>query len=472
MRREKTRPISKADRRRLNGGSFGASLLVLACVGAVSAVGWFADKFPALRSTLTYTETQFTGFFQAEAAVPQTQPASLPLKVDFQALTPPMLTVSKSGRLRRNSTLNAVLESLGADAEEAARALQVIYEAELLNPRRLQAGLGVTAEFDAENNALLSVALRPEAERGVFAKRQSDGGFLAAGLQTQLTPQHRRIIADIETSIYEAALTAGAQDQQVADFAQIFAYDIDFQREIHPGDQFEVVYESMVDERGNQIRTGEVLYAELNGRALQRGFYRHTPEDTGAADYFTAEGKSATRFLMKTPINGARLSSSFGRRRHPISGYSRLHKGTDFAAPTGTPIFAAGHGVVERASRYGGYGHYVRIRHANGFKTAYAHMSRYGPGIRSGKRVRQGDVIGYVGSTGASTGPHLHYEVIKNGRHVNAMTLRLPTGRTLEGGLLTAFEATRDEIDAIRDARGRTAPNTIEAAATPTSESS
>ena len=155
---------------------------------------------------------------------------------------------------------------------------------------------------------------------------------------------------------------------------------------------------------------------------------------------------------MKTPINGARLSSSFGRRRHPISGYSRLHKGTDFAARSGTQIFAAGNGVVERASRYGGYGKYVRIQHANGYETAYAHMSRYGPGVRKGRRVRQGDIIGYVGSTGASTGPHLHYEVLINGRHVNAMSLRLPTGRTLEGDLLTDFEASRQAIDAQRTA--------------------
>ena len=167
-------------------------------------------------------------------------------------------------------------------------------------------------------------------------------------------------------------------------------------------------------------------------------------------------GESATKFLMKTPINGARLSSSFGNRRHPISGYTRLHKGTDFAAPSGTPIYAAGNGTVERASRYGGYGNYVRIKHANNYKTAYAHMSRYGPGVRAGKRVRQGDVIGYVGSTGASTGPHLHYEVYIKGKPVNAMRLKLPTGRKLAEtpDMLAEFEARKAEIDAIRTAQG------------------
>ncbi|MEL6782689.1 MAG: M23 family metallopeptidase, partial [Pseudomonadota bacterium] len=176
--------------------------------------------------------------------------------------------------------------------------------------------------------------------------------------------------------------------------------------------------------------------------------------DDGVTDYFDPNGESATKFLMKTPINGARLSSRFGKRRHPISGYTRMHKGTDFAAATGTPVYAAGHGTVERASRYGGYGHYVRIRHANGYKTAYAHLSRYGSGIKSGRRVRQGQVIGYVGSTGASTGPHLHYEVIVNGKHVNAMSLRLPTGRKLSGDMLDEFLTTKREIDAVRVAQG------------------
>jgi len=245
----------------------------------------------------------------------------------------------------------------------------------------------------------------------------------------------------------------GAADQQVVDFAQVFAYDVDFQREVHPGDKFEMVFESLSDERGNIIRRGDVLYASLNGKAVDKGFYRFTTPDEGVTDYFQGNGESATRFLMKTPINGARLSSSFGRRRHPISGYSRLHKGTDFAAPSGTPIYAAGHGTVERASRYGGYGKYVRVRHANGYKTAYAHMSRYGPGVKSGRRIRQGDIVGYVGSTGASTGPHLHYEVYINGKPVNAMALKLPTGRKLANTpeIMTAFEARRDEIDLFRE---------------------
>ena len=273
----------------------------------------------------------------------------------------------------------------------------------------------------------------------------------------------------IETSLYQDAQVLGAEDQQVVDFAQVFAYDLDFQREVHPGDQFEMVFDVLTDERGKVIRRGNVLYAALNGKAVNKSFYRFTTPDENITDYFQENGESSTKFLMKTPINGARLSSRFGKRRHPISGYTRLHKGTDFAAPTGTPIYAAGNGVVERASRYGGYGHYIRIRHSKGYKTAYAHLSRYARGIRSGRRVRQGEVIGYVGSTGASTGPHLHYEVYKNGRAVDAMRLKLPTGRKLamDPEILAEFEVERDRIDEIRLAENPPRPAILTAAAAP-----
>lgn len=363
----------------------------------------------------------------------------------------------QSGQLQRRDTISDLLQRLGATPADAHGALMALEEAELLDARRLRPGLSATVTLepgrhDSEEarGRLIGLTVRREADHSLLVTRAQDGTFQATRLAARMEPAPKRIAATIETSLYEAALSQGAGDQQVVDFAQIFAYDIDFQREVHPGDRFEIVYETLVDERANPVRTGEVIYAELDGHALQRGFYRFTPPDDGVTDYFDRNGESATKFLMKTPINGARLSSNFGMRRHPISGYSRLHKGTDFAAPTGTPIYAAGHGTVERASRYGGYGHYVRIRHANGYKTAYAHMSRYGPGVRKGRRVRQGDIIGYVGSTGASTGPHLHYEVYIKGKPVNAMTLDLPTGRKLSGDMLKAFDERRREIDAMR----------------------
>ncbi|WP_084422135.1 M23 family metallopeptidase [Henriciella litoralis] len=363
--------------------------------------------------------------------------------------------IVRDGTLKSRETLLGLVQELGADSSQAAKSLQVIYDAELLDPRRVRAGMTVQAQFRGntpETAELVSLSLSEDSGKQILSKRKSDGEFMPVVLQARTQPVERRIKAKINSSIYEAALSNGAHDQQVVDYATIFGYDLDFQRDIQPGDEFEIVYEELVDERGNRVRSGDVLYASLNGKALNKSYYRFTPEEGGEPDYFNYNGESATKFLMKTPINGARLSSSFGYRRHPISGYNKLHKGTDFAAPTGTPIYAAGNGTIERANRYGGYGNYIRIKHANGYSTAYAHMSRFGK-YRTGQRVRQGDIIGYVGTTGASTGPHLHYEVMINGKQVNGMKLDLPTGRKLAETpeLLKAFIERRDQIDAFRN---------------------
>ena len=429
-----------------------AAIAFSALIGAAVLAGIWGSR---QAKPVVAADNDPPGAGPVQASAPEPIPPDVLWTADLA--TPERLLRVETGRLERRDTISDLLQRLGTTPADAHAALAALEEADLLDPRRLRPGMTATVTLDPAAAGgedapapLVGLSVRTQSDHSLLVTRASDGSFEAARLAARLTPQPRRISAEIETSIYEAALSEGGGDQQVVDFASIFAYDVDFQREIHPGDTFEIVYETLVDERGRPVRAGEVIYAELDGRALKRGFYRFTPSDDGVTDYFDRNGESATKFLMKTPINGARLSSNFGMRRHPISGYSRLHKGTDFAAPTGTPIYAAGHGTVERASRYGGYGHYVRIRHANGYKTAYAHMSRYGPGVRKGRRVRQGDVIGYVGSTGASTGPHLHYEVYINGKPVNAMTLDLPTGRKLSGDMLDEFDARRSEIDRIR----------------------
>ncbi len=355
-------------------------------------------------------------------------------------------------KVQRRETMSGLLDRLEVTRLQGAKALNSLTEPGYLDARKVRAGQDVKVYI--KDQTLVALSIEPEPGRKLLTKRGADGEYFAAEMTARVSPVQHVIKGQIESSLYNDARALGAGDQQVVDFAQAFAFDVDFQREIHPNDTFEIVFETMVDERGNIIRRGDVIFAALNGRAIKKRYYQFTTPDEGVTDYFDQTGQSATRFLMKTPINGARLSSHFGKRRHPISGYTRLHKGTDFAAPTGTPVFAAGHGTVERASRYGGYGNYVRIKHANGYKTAYAHLSRYGRGIRSGKRVRQGDIIGYVGSTGASTGPHLHYEVYKNGNPLNAMRLKLPTGRKLENTpeVQAAFDARRDQIDALREA--------------------
>ena len=385
----------------------------------------------------------------AVEVVEQVNLAAIPISAEDFGVSDPLDV--RPTKLKRRETLSDVIKRLDLPGNDGHRALLSLTSAELLDARRVRPGLQVTAHVAGDSLNALSINL--EAGRRLLAKRSPSGEYQAMALDSRLIARPMTVRGSIETSLYQDAQALGAEDQQVVDFAQVFAYDLDFQREVHPGDTFELVFNVMTDERGKVIRRGDVVYAALNGKAVNKAFYRFTTPDEDVTDYFQANGESSTKFLMKTPINGARLSSRFGKRRHPISGYTRLHKGTDFAAPTGTPIYAAGNGVVERASRYGGYGHYIRIRHAKGYKTAYAHLSRYARGVKSGRRVKQGQIIGYVGSTGASTGPHLHYEVYKNGKAVDVMRLKLPTGRKLamDPDVFEAFKVERDRIDAIRE---------------------
>lgn len=369
----------------------------------------------------------------------------------------------------RNETLSGLLDRIGAPREEANGA--VFAASQLVDLRGMRPGDDVTAWLETGTDGivrLMGVSLRPEAETQVLVSRGLDGSWTSHELKAKLSPGISYIAGDVDQSIYQTASQLGAADQQIVDYADIFGYDIDFQREVRTGDRFGMLYETFEDERGQQVKTGSVLMATMDGAALSKAFYRFTPSDDGQVDYFDETGQSAKKFLMKTPINGARLSSSFGNRKHPVLGYTKLHKGTDFAAPTGTPIYAAGNGKVTSYGPNGTYGNFAKIEHANGYTTAYAHMSRFAKGVSRGSYVKQGQVIGYVGTTGRSTGPHLHYEVYVNNKPVNAMTLKLPTGRKLGGEQLKAFLAEKARIEALRDAElmeQMVASNTAPAAA-------
>jgi len=342
-------------------------------------------------------------------------------------------------------TLMQLLTDAGAQPDESQRAIEAL--GRKFNPRRLQVGQEITLTFermDSETMRLAEMALTPSVEREVSVVRD-EAGFIANEVIRSFDIVPGRIGGEINDSLYNAGLEAGLTPSLLSEFIKLFSYDVDFQREVQPGDSFMVYFERHLDEQGKLAKTGRILSAALtlSGRELRYYFYR--PSDGGEEDYFNTQGQSVKKALLRTPIDGARLTSGFGRRKHPILGYSLMHKGVDFGAVTGTPIQAAGEGTVEMAGWNGAYGNYVRIRHGNGYATAYAHMSRLG--VKSGQRVRQGQVIGAVGTTGRSTGPHLHYEVMVQGKQVNPMNVRFPSGRKLEGKEFAKFRQHTDLVD-------------------------
>jgi murein DD-endopeptidase MepM/ murein hydrolase activator NlpD len=254
-------------------------------------------------------------------------------------------------------------------------------------------------------------------------------------------------------SIYETALRNKVPASVIEDMVRIYSYDVDFQRKVQPGDSFDVFFAGE-DEGSSITEKTEVLYAALTVGGETKKYYRFQTPDDSVVDYYDETGKSAKKFLVRKPVNNAIMRSGFGSRRHPILGYVKMHTGVDWATAYGTPIFASGNGVVETAGWEGGYGNYVKLKHNNGYETAYGHMSAFAKGLEVGKRVRQGQVIGFVGSTGQSTGSHVHYEILVNGRFVDPMRIKLPRGRSLDGALMTSFEKERDRLDAMMNNRG------------------
>ena len=251
----------------------------------------------------------------------------------------------------------------------------------------------------------------------------------------------------ISKNLYKSATDAGINPEAIIEFARIFGFEIDFQRDIRKGDYFKILYEKYFDENGTFVKSGAILYAHMSVNNRKITLYKFGNDKTYG--YFDVNGKSVEKALMKTPINGARLSSSFGMRKHPILGFNKMHKGTDFAAPMGTPIMASGSGTVVLAKWCGGGGNCVKIKHNSTYSTVYAHMKNFAKGIKAGKKVKQGQIIGYVGSTGMSTGPHLHYEVIVNGKKVNSQTLKLPSGKVLKKDERKLFEIHRIKTDVL-----------------------
>jgi len=366
--------------------------------------------------------------------------------------------------IERGDTLTGILLEQGIDDSEArtaVAALSSVYE-----PSSIRAGQSVTLTFAPEGSPLLSIALKPSAERDLLVTRAADGSFAVDDNVKVLRAVETRASGVIDGSLYASVKAAGVPEAVVISLIHIYSYDVDFQREVKSGDLFDVLYTHYLDETGAAVKGGDIQYAELTLGRSKKALYRFTTADN-ETDYYTAKGWSGKRQLMRTPIDGARLSSGFGMRRHPILGYTKMHKGVDFAAPKGTPVMASGNGVVRHARWHGGYGNFIELTHTNAYSTGYGHLSRFARGIKPGAKVRQGQVIAYVGSTGRSTGPHLHYEVMLKTKQINPMGVKLPTGRELTGEDLLAFQANVGRVQTVLNERPGEGPKVAQARTLP-----
>ena len=318
------------------------------------------------------------------------------------------------------------------------------------NLGNLKSNLDIKFTIDQSNNKKIMSFLFPvsRTEKILLTRNIDTDKFDKKKIITNL---NKKIIfkeGKISQSLYKTAIDLNVQPNIIIEFARIYGFQVDFQRDIRKNDNFQIMYEVFEDDNGKVFETGNIIFADLKLSGVNNSLYYF--DKKGNEGHYDQNGKSVQKALMKTPINGARLSSAFGMRKHPIDGYNKMHRGTDFAAPMGTPIMASGSGVVTRARWCGGGGNCVKIKHNSTYETIYAHMKNFARGIKEGVRVKQGQIIGYVGSTGKSTGPHLHYEVLVNGKQINSQKLKLPSGKTLKGKNRELFEVARIKLDVLK----------------------
>jgi murein DD-endopeptidase MepM/ murein hydrolase activator NlpD len=380
--------------------------------------------------------------------------ASLPIVIDrfVRAAAPaePPKPFPIELRVRSGDTLIALLGRCGVamtDAYAAVQALRAVF-----SPRDVRPGWTLSLQLQPQEPPLLpslhSVAFRPSVDREIQLNRR-DGDFLATTIERPLKRVASLSSGVIDNGLFNAASAAGVPNDLLVQAIDLFSFDVDFQRDIRMGDQYELFYDTLTDEDGNYARSGELMFAKLVLSGKEMRYYRFTPR-SGISDLFSPDGHSIRKALLQTPVDATRISSTYGMRLHPILGYTTMHRGVDFAAPEGTPVRAAGDGTVVVAGDGGSYGNYVRIEHNARYSTAYAHLTRFARGVTKGAHVKQGQVIAYVGATGRATGPHLHYEVLVGGHQVNPRGVRLPAGETLTGEDLRAFTARLQQIEALR----------------------
>jgi murein DD-endopeptidase MepM/ murein hydrolase activator NlpD len=460
-------------------------------------IGWMAmgtlSQVPAVRPNHTALPYElFLRLVQAGGAqqLASIAPQFAPQTQDQQAAQSVSDVESRTLTLDSGDTLAGAMEDAGVSSADANAAITALGKD--FNPRSLKAGMnfdityniaptidatgtppapkttvvmvnhkpvtvpveedsdaGATARSSQPISRLLSLHFSPTIEQDVTVTRDLSGAFTAQNDQKVLNVHHHRAGATIDSSLYLAGMQAGIPADIVVEMIRMFSYKVDFQRDLQPGDSFEVYYDYYYTPDGKPAKTGNISYARMHLNGKDVVLYRYAPTDDQTAEYFDTKGQSAKGMLMKTPVDGARISSGFGSRLHPILGYTRMHKGVDFAVPTGTPVMAAGAGTISFMGWANGYGNFVIINHSNNYATAYGHLSRFAPGMKRGAHVSQGEVFAYSGMTGLATGPHLHYEIRINGTQVNPLTVKIADGRQLTGAELSAFLQQRLKMDAI-----------------------
>ena len=349
--------------------------------------------------------------------------------------------------IKSGETFDKILENYQIQKEEILEIKNALKKK--INLNKLNTKQIIEFSLDKTNNQINEFTFQISNKQKIFLVRDNSSNtfndeIISIKLNKKIVYKENLILQ----SLYKAATDEKIPANIIIEFARIYGFQVDFQRDIRKQDKFQIMYEIFLNDKNEIIETGEILFANLKLSGQDNGLYYFDKE--GSEGHYDKNGKSVKKALMKTPINGARLSSPFGMRKHPIDGYNKMHRGTDFAAPTGTPIMASGDGVIKKAGWCGGGGNCVKIRHNSTYQTVYAHMSKFARGIKAGVRVKQGQTIGYVGSTGKSTGPHLHYEVIVNGKKVNSQKLKLPSGKILKGKERKLFETKKIKLDVLK----------------------
>ena len=350
-------------------------------------------------------------------------------------------------KIKSGETFDKILESYSIEKSEILKIKNSLKDKVNLN--KLNTKQIIQFNLDKTNNKISEFVYQTSSTQKIFLKRNIESDkfkeeILSIKLDKKIVYNENIILQ----SLYKAATDENIPANTIIEFARIYGFQVDFQRDIRKQDKFQIMYEIFLNEKNEIVETGEILFANLKLSGQDNSLYYFDKD--GSEGHYDKNGKSVKKALMKTPINGARLSSPFGMRKHPIDGFNKMHRGTDFAAPMGTPIMASGDGVVKKAGWCGGGGNCVKIKHNSTYQTIYAHMSKFARGIKTGVRVKQGQTIGYVGSTGKSTGPHLHYEVLVNGKKVNSQKLKLPSGKILKGKERKNFETKKIKLDVLK----------------------